>query len=77
MSLIPVSLTVIHLAINNRSFDDIHCHKCAERLELHQPDEDLADRFVGTCPGCQAWYLINLEMGVMVLLPDEADLRHA
>jgi hypothetical protein len=77
MSSIPVSLNLIHLAIDKRSAADVRCQECDGRLTLHQPDVNLADRFVGTCPRCQAWYLINLEMGVMLLLPNEADLRNA
>lgn len=52
------------------------CTRCYAQLERHQLDVDLPDRILGTCESCKAWYLIDTEDGLMVLLPDEADLRN-
>jgi hypothetical protein len=51
------------------------CSKCGLPLETHQPDEDMPERLIATCPECKAWYLVDLEGGVMILLPDQSDFR--
>jgi hypothetical protein len=77
MNTVFVSLDLIHTSINDRPFDQIECIRCKSFLHIHQPDEELADRLLGTCPDCFAWYLIDAAEGLMVLLPDQTDLRNA
>ncbi len=36
----------------------IHCPGCRSALNVHQPDADWPDQLLGTCEGCQSWYLI-------------------
>jgi hypothetical protein len=54
---------------------EIACAACQDQLWVHQPDERLPRRLLGTCPSCLAWYLIDAEKAVMVRLPDEDALR--
>ena len=35
------------------------CPQCGEGLTLHQPDEALPDRLLGTCDECKGWFLLN------------------
>jgi hypothetical protein len=77
MSRFRASLDVIHTPIDARSPGGVECRRCGSALDLHQPDERLADRLLGTCPDCLAWYLIDDATGLMALLPDEAALRDA
>jgi len=77
MSSIFVSLDRICTFIGTRSLDEIECSRCESFLYIHQPDEQMVDRLIGTCPDCLAWYLIDAEKGNMALLPDENDLRRA
>jgi hypothetical protein len=51
--------------------------QCDTALQLHQPDQQVVERFLGTCPDCLAWHLIDTATGLMALLPDETDLRNA
>ena len=48
---------------------EVRCTKCESPLELHQPDQGLPERLLGTCEDCYAWYLMDVTKGVMVLLP--------
>jgi hypothetical protein len=77
MNTVLVSMDLIRTSIDNRSLDELECKRCESCLYIHQPDEQLVDRLIGTCPDCFAWYLIDAEKGIMALLPDEADLRDA
>lgn len=49
------------------------CSRCGNVLEIHQPDENLPKRLLGTCDRCKAWFLIDLDEAILVLLPDELD----
>jgi hypothetical protein len=63
--------------IRLQDVSDVRCTKCQSPLGLHQPDSELPDRLIGTCEGCDAWYLMDVAKGVMVLLPVEELLRRA
>jgi hypothetical protein len=54
---------------------EVACPGCHDHLIIHQPDEQLPRRLLGTCPSCFAWYLIDAAAAVMVRLPDEDALR--
>ncbi|WP_406697055.1 hypothetical protein V5E97_39320 [Singulisphaera sp. Ch08] len=75
MDSVFVSMDLIRLPFCVEESSTIRCEKCYDELERHQLDIALPGRMLGTCESCKAWYLIDLEGGVMVLLPDEADLR--
>ena len=45
------------------------CPGCGCELELHQPDENLADRLLATCGGCQAWFLTTIGVPSLVRIP--------
>ena len=72
-----VSLDLVHSTTNTELLAEGECIRCEAPLCIHQPDEELTSRLLGTCPDCRAWYLIDAETGLMALLPDEADLRDA
>lgn len=48
----------------------IHCPSCARTLSLHQPDERLPDRLLGTCRSCLAWFLVDGDGAITFHLPD-------
>lgn len=77
MSSVFIALDLIRTPNEERSLSQFTCSRCGSSLRLHQPDEQLADRLVGTCSECLAWYLIDAGAGLMVLLPDEDDLRNS
>jgi hypothetical protein len=72
-----VSLDLVHTSTDTELLAELECARCGATLWIHQPDEQLAARLLGTCPDCHAWYLIDAETGLMALLPDETDLRSA
>ena len=77
MNTVFVSTDLVRTSFGGRRLDELECSRCESSLHIHQPDEQLADRLIGTCPDCLAWYLIDASTGLMALLPDEADLRNA
>lgn len=77
MDSVFVAMDLIHLPFRANAASMVRCTKCHARLERHQLDTELPTRMLGTCESCKAWYLIDTEEGLMVLLPDEGDLRSA
>src|SRR5262245_22727434 len=51
------------------------CPRCHAYLLIHQPDQQLPDRLLGTCYACRTWFLMNATAGVIVRLPDEEELE--
>jgi hypothetical protein len=70
-----VVMDLIRLPFHVDEPSNIRCGKCFEELDRHQLDIERPSRMLGTCDSCKSWYLIDLEEGVMVLLPDGSDLR--
>jgi hypothetical protein len=75
MDSVFVAMDLIRLPFRSDEPSHILCTKCYSALERHQLDIELPARMLGTCESCKAWYLIDLDRGLMVLLPDEVDLR--
>jgi hypothetical protein len=38
--------------------DSTRCVSCGERADLHQPDLDVPERLLATCPKCGLWALL-------------------
>jgi hypothetical protein len=56
------------------------CLNCRNALDIHQPDGDLPERMLATCPHCRAWHVIECGPGpgaLIVLLPDSTSFRKA
>ena len=77
-------MTSISLALDrihpNPVADDVvemACPRCHNCLSIHQPDEQLPDRLLGTCEECRTWFLINAAAGVIVRLPNEEEMERA
>jgi hypothetical protein len=48
------------------------CMSCGSSLDLHQPESEVPDRLLGTCPQCQRWYILDFitDEAVIVSLPE-------
>jgi len=77
MPSILLSLDVKRLTYDPADPGIVQCTSCHDSLIMHQPDENVPDRLLGTCPECRTWFLIYSDTEVMVKLPDENTLRHA
>ncbi len=77
MTSIRLTFDVIRSQFDSDEPWAITCPGCQSCLEIHQPDEGLPARLLGTCPSCFAWYLVAAAASIMVRLPDEDDLRNA
>lgn len=48
----------------------VRCPDCRGPLAIHQPDERLPDRLLGTCRSCLAWFLLDADGVLTFRLPD-------
>ena len=77
MTSILLTLDLIRLTPDPDDPSEVACPRCHASLLLHQPDQQMPERLLGTCAECQTWFLINAIANVMVRLPDEQDFRDA
>jgi hypothetical protein len=75
MTSIQLALQLIRLRLDSEDFSEIDCPDCQGPMMIHQPDEDLPDRLIGTCESCTVWFLIAASAKLMARLPDEDALR--
>lgn len=73
------TLRPVTLPVGPVGLSALPCQNCHEPLDIHQPDPDLPERMLATCPACRDWYLVDYlvnETDVIVLsLPDIAVFR--
>jgi hypothetical protein len=77
MTSVFLSLDLIRLTTDSDDPLAVQCASCHGALVLHQPDEELPSRLLGTCQECRTWFLIDGDAELMVKLPDENMLRNA
>ena len=75
MDSVFVAMDLTRLPFRSDEPATILCTKCYTTLDRHQLDTELPSRMIGTCETCKAWYLIDVDEGLMALRPDEGDLR--
>ncbi len=75
MTSILISLELIPVTTDHDDPLVVQCASCHGSLVLHQPDEELPERMLGTCEECQTWFLIYADTQLMLKLPDEKMLR--
>lgn len=51
--------TVSIASVSIEGLAGISCRKCGAPLDVCQPDPNLPDRFLATCPDCLAWSLVE------------------
>jgi hypothetical protein len=56
-----ITWNITTLKISDDGFETPCCRNCQATLNVHQPDEDRPEHLLGTCAGCGAWYLIELD----------------
>ena len=49
---------------------ELRCPGCGTDLALHQPDALRPERLLGTCDGCDSWYVIDAGSGAMAPIPE-------
>jgi hypothetical protein len=78
---VPVDLALIRFPLTTEGLPSLNCSHCSESLAIYQPDGYFAERLLGTCGRCGAWYLLDTvpdkDLAVMVLLPDGDYFRKA
>lgn len=71
------ALEVNRPSSESEDFAGIRCPECGGRMVVHQPDERLPHRLLGTCRCCLAWFLMDDAGGLVFRLPDEIAPRDA
>lgn len=51
------TITIASMAIQGLA--GMACRGCGAPLDVCQPDPNLPDRFLATCPDCLTWFLIE------------------
>lgn len=52
-----VTISIASMAIQGLA--GMACRECGAPLDVCQPDPNLPDRFLATCPDCLTWFLIE------------------
>jgi hypothetical protein len=76
---LPVTLSVTAVLPCPEDATWVCCLNCGAPLEIHQPDAEEPQRFIGTCAGCGRWYLLDwvprASEGLMLMLPTYEELQ--
>ncbi len=51
--------TVSIASVSIEGLAEISCRACGAPLDVCQPDPNLPDRFLATCPDCLSWFLVE------------------
>ena len=57
----PVTLELVRVALDPANPDALTCTRCGHDLEVHQPEAEVPDLLLGTCPDCGAWFAIGID----------------
>ena len=55
----PMTATVSIVSITIDGLAGMPCRTCGAPLDVCQPDPNLPDRFLTTCPDCLTWSLVE------------------
>ena len=48
-----------YYSVDLQDFAGLSCRGCRSLLDLHQPDSNQSEQFLGTCTSCGCWYRIE------------------
>ena len=57
-----VTVSVALYSISAVRLSELSCRKCRTPLDIHQPDPNQPDKFLGTCSGCGCWYRVEAKL---------------
>ena len=75
-SILPFIANLSYYLTAPANFARLRCRGCRNAMDIHQPDPNRADQFLGTCSGCGRWYRVGLSTdgaGLVVLDLPEVD----
>jgi hypothetical protein len=53
------TVTIVVVTVPSEGLARMPCQSCKTVLDLCQPDSNLPDRFLATCPKCGEWFLVD------------------
>lgn len=65
MSRLPirsVSVSVALYSIAALRLNQLSCRRCQTALDVHQPDTNQPEKFLGTCSSCGCWYRVEARL---------------
>jgi hypothetical protein len=79
ISVRSVSVDLKFYSIAAERLATMNCRNCRAELDIHQPNPSQPDQFLGTCPGCRAWYRVESRPGerraTVVQLPEVSEVN--
>jgi hypothetical protein len=53
------TVTIVIVTVHSEGLARMPCLSCQSLLDLCQPDSNVPDRFLATCPNCGEWFLVD------------------
>jgi hypothetical protein len=53
------TVTIVVVTVPCEGLARMPCQSCQTALDLCQPDSNLPDRFLATCPECGEWFVVD------------------
>jgi len=74
-------ISICSYAMDARQLGTLSCQCCRSPLDLHQPNPDRPDQFLGTCSACGRWFRVEAKADegriCVVLIPEVEEIRSA
>ncbi len=74
---IPANLA--YFCVAAKQIGRLLCRGCRSPLDIHQPNPNQPDQFLGTCPHCGSWFRIEARAGearaMVIRLPEFREIR--
>ena len=68
-----------YYCIVSAALSTLNCRSCRGPLDIHQPNPNQPDQFLGTCSDCNLWYRVESKPGegrlTVMQLPEVAETR--
>ena len=73
-SLRITSATLNYSSVLVSRLTKLGCRWCRTTLQIHQPNVDKPEQLLATCPGCGAWFRVEIRAGethgVIISVPE-------
>ncbi len=74
-------VSVFSYRVEARRLSRLLCRRCRSPLDLHQPNPNQPEQFLGTCMDCGQWFRVEAKAGerraLVIQLPEIDEVRAA
>ena len=75
-----INIALSYFSIAQARVHQLDCRDCGAGLDIHQPNPNQPDQFLGTCNDCGAWFRIDGQAeggkALVIRLPEAREVRH-